>query len=359
MTSYYYLNVYDTSGDLQFVVTDFNVIRYARVVNAPGLLEVTLRGDHPLVQAVENNWQIEVWRKPDGGSFARDFVGLMKQQEYSYGDQSRAVLTCPGLMSMLSWRIVAWHAGVSDRSVFSAAAETIMKTLAGYNAGSNATTANGRLRNGAISGLSVEADGAGGNSLDWVCPYENLLDTLQRLASIAGGDFDLVKTAVDAWQIRWYTGQLGSDRTASVIFALERGNMGNPSYQSKRIDERTVCIVGGPGEDADRETAIVTGDDYSAANDRETFVNATDCDTSGLLETQGAAALKETRAQQEFSFDVIQTPAMVYGVHYTLGDLVTAVNPFTALSVVLKVEQVTITAAESGAETIDVKMAMA
>src|SRR5512139_3978310 len=189
----YYLNVFDTAGALQYVVTDFTSLYYVRKVNAPGLLQVALRGNHPMMASLADKWQIEVWRKPDGGSFGRDFVGLARQSEFYYGTQgSKAVLTCPGLMSLLSWRIVAYYAGTADKTKFTSdPAETVMNTLVKYNATSDATVANGRLREGAIGGLTVETDGAAGNTVDWFCEYDNLLDNLQKLATIAGGDFDV------------------------------------------------------------------------------------------------------------------------------------------------------------------------
>lgn len=359
MTTGYYLNVYNATGALQFTVTDFTALNYLRRVNYPGLLTVSLRGDHPLMAAIQDKWQVEVWRRPEGGTFGRDFVGLYRQPEYYHGDQgSRAVLTCPGILSLLSWRIVAWKASTTSRSKFTGAkAETIMKTLANYNAGAAATAANGRIRDGAISGLSVEADGANGTTQDWFCAYDNLLETLQNLAAVAGGDFDLVKTGAATFQFRWYTGQLGADRTVSVIFALERGNMANPQYRQLRMDEKTVSIVGGQGEDAARTVAVRTGANYSASNDVEVFTNATDADTTAGLNTRGDAALKEAQAREEFSFDVLQTPATVYGQHYTLGDLVTAINPFTGVSMTLKIDEVTITLDERGREQFAIRMA--
>lgn len=358
----YYLNVFDTAGDLQYVVTDFTSLHYVRKVNAPGLLQVGLRGDHALMGSLADKWQIEVWRKPDGGSFARDFVGLARQSEFYYGQNgSKAVVTCPGLMSMLAWRIVAWYAGTADRAKFTAdPAETVMKTLVSYNAGASATVANGRLREGAISGLTVETNGGNGNTIDWFCEWDNLLENLQKIALIAGGDFDLVKTSATAWQFRWYTGQLGTDRTASVFFALERGNMANPTWRDMRLDEKTACIVGGQGEESARTTAVRTGANYDvSANNIEMFQNATDVDTTDGLSARGDAALDERKAQKQFEFDVIQTPGSQYGTHYTLGDLATALNPFTGASVTLKIDEVGIMVSESGEEKIDVQMVVA
>ena len=355
----YYLNVYNAVGVLQFVVTDFTNLSYMRKVNSPGVLRFTVRGGHPILAQIADKWQVEVWRKPDGGAFARDFVGLFRMPEYSYGEKGpKTVLTCPGLMSRLAWRVVAWKAGTSNRSKFiGVPAETIMKTLVAYNAGASATVANGRLREGAITGLSIETDGAHGNSVDWFCAEEILLESLQKLATIAGGDFDLVKTGANTTRFHWYTGQLGTDRTATVIFGIERGNMANPQYRQLRIDEKTVAIVGGQGEEAAREFAIRTGANYSAGNDIEMFANASDVDTTAGLQARGDATLAENRATEQFNFDVLQTPATSYGEHYSLGDLVTAVNPFTKASMTLKIDEVTISVDESGKEKIDVRMA--
>jgi len=356
MTSYY-LSVFDTSGDLQAVLTDFTSLSYNRKVNAPGLLQFTLPGDHDLLKMIGDKYQVEVWRKPEGGQFGRELIGIMRNIEYYYSDRSKAVLTCPGLMSMLGWRIVNWYAGTNNRSAFTAKpAETIMKTLVDYNAGSAATTGNGRLRNGAIAGLTVEADGANGNSKDWNCAYDNLLETLQDLALIAGGDFDLVKTSSTSWQFCWYTGQLGEDRTAKAVFTLERGNMANPQYKVLRMGAKTVCTVGGRGEGSARVTAIRTGADYSADNDIEMFANAVNCETTAGLQAAGDAALKDKQARESFGFDVLQTPATRYGMHYTLGDLVTAINPYTGGSMTLKITEASVSYTAKGEEKVAIQM---
>jgi hypothetical protein len=212
----YRLDVYNTAGVLQKVVTDFTFLSYTKSVNQPGLLRFGLKGDHPLLSSLADKWQFEVYRKPAGQAWARDFAAIYRQPEWTFTDKKNAILLCPGLLSLLSWRIVNWPASTANRTKFSAVAgETVMKTLVNYNAAASATTGNGRKRNGAITGLTVAADTAAGSTVSWYCAQANLLETLQDLAHIAGGDFDLVKTSATAWQFRWYTGQLGTDRTAS------------------------------------------------------------------------------------------------------------------------------------------------
>jgi hypothetical protein len=358
MQSIYRLDWYNASGVLQTQMvgsaqTDsagersgFTNLAYVRRVNAPGMTYLTIRGDHEILADLTDNWQVEVWRKPFEGTWRREITGIVDLEKvWSYTDKPLFYMQMRGIMSKLADRHVLWYAGIANRTQFTnVAAETIMKTLVSYNAAANATTANGRLVNGAITGLTVQADGANGNNLYWYNSWANLLETLQGISKVGGGDFDLVKTSSTTYEFRWYTGQLGTDRTATVTFALEYGNMANPVYR-ERGDEATIAVVGGQGEGADREIATVTGTNYHAStNHKEVFVNATDIDegdTNGL-QTRGEQKLRELQAEQSFDFEVTQSPHR-YVTDYDLGDLVNAVNPFKATSHTLKVQAIRVT----------------
>ena len=200
----------------------------------------------------------------------------------------------------------------------------------------------------------MQTDGADGDSRDWYCFGENLLENLQKLAPIAGGDFDLVKTSPTAYEFRWYTGQLGTDRTATVKFALGIGNMGVPQFSESRTDEQTVACVWGQGEGADREYVTRDGANYTTTNDIEMFVNASDVElgnTAGLND-RGDQKLREVEAVQCFYHGMLQVPATLYGVHYFLGDLVTVVNPMNGAVYTRKITEVTQTLEENGNRTI-------
>jgi len=353
----YRVDVYDTSGSLQGILTDFTHLAFTRRVNQLGTVELSLSGSHALLSDLADKWQFEVWRKPSGGSWTREIVGIYRYIKWEHPDRSIATLICDGIVSMLGWRIVNWKAGITDRSKFiSKPAETIANTLVKYNATSDATVANGRIREGAISGLTVETNGEAGNTLDWFCAYDNLLETLQDLVRVGGGDFDLVKTSPTAYQWRWYENQLGSDKTDSIIFAMERGNMANPVYIDDRRGEKTVATVGGKGEESEREVIVRTGSNYSSGNDIETFVAATDVDTTVGLQTRGDQKLNELKAIRSFGFDVLQTEGCRYGIDYGLGDLVTAINPFTGGSLTVKVEGITAGFESEGSEAIEVNV---
>jgi hypothetical protein len=357
MQSTYRLDWYNAAGVLQSQMTGsakadtsgeksgFTNLAYIRRVNAPGMVYLTLRGDHEILADLVDNWQVEVWRKPYESTWRREITGIVNlDKTWSFTDKPLFYMQCRGLMSMLADRHVLWYAGVANRSRFqNVAAETVMKTLVSYNAGANAIILAGRLRAGTITGLSVEADAAGGNNIYHYCAYANLFETLQKAAKIGGGDFDLVKTSSTTYEFRFYAGQLGTDRSATVKFAVELGNMKSPVY-TERADEATLIVVGGVGEGEERETVIVEGTNYGATNHKELFINAVDIDegdTSGLTD-RGEQKAKELEAKQEFSFQVTQTPT-AYGVDYDLGDLITAVNPFKGTAHTLKVSVVGVT----------------
>jgi hypothetical protein len=353
----YRLDILTAAGVKLAEVTDFWTLSYRRQVNAPGLLTFTLLSDHRVVPQLEHNSQVIVYRRNPtiGLDWTADFWGFFRAQKRSYSDHDLFEARCPGILTMLSWRIVAWYAGTANRSSFqNAKAETIMKTLVSYNAGSSATTGNGRIRNGTISGISVQADGAGGNTISIDCAWDNLLEVLQKIATIGGGDFDLVKTGAQAWEFRWYAGQRGTDRTTTLLFALERGNMAEPVYTYDRVDERTVALVGGQGEENQRSVVVRTGVDYSASNDIEMFVDARNNSTTAGLNASGDTKLKETQAKQTFKFKVLQTPACYYGVHYQLGDLVKA--QYGLVNVTQKIVGVSVSLDRDGMEKIDVEM---
>ena len=82
--------------------------------------------------------------------------------------------------------------------------------------------------------MTIETDATGGNTIDWRCHGQNLLETLGDLAIPAGGDFELVPSSPTAYEFRFYLGQLGDDLSASILFSMANANMTNPQYRISR-----------------------------------------------------------------------------------------------------------------------------
>lgn len=373
MASAHKLRFFDTAGNLKYELSgkkkaNFLDLSYTININSPGLISLELPGDADVLYDLDDKWQVEVWRKPEGHDWHQEIVGLYRKLDWSYSNQSYVKLTLPGLMEMLRWRIVDFPANTAGKSAFAGEkAETIANALVKYNATSAATTANGRGRNGAagypFTGLSVEADGGGGNTLDWYCGLANLLTTLQDIAEIGGGDFDIVKTSPTAWQWRWFEGQLGTDRRDTIVFSMDRGNMANPNYIEDRTSAATVAIVGGKDTDEDRDIERVTSTEYSVDNDIEVFVSGVSVkgddagEITAALEDKGHQELETKRTKKSFDFDVVQVEGTEYGVDYFAGDLVTAINPVTGDEIDMKVISATIGLNKSsGKESIGIEI---
>ncbi len=340
MAAEYKLVIRDAAGVKQAEVTDALELAYSKRRRRPGLLTFLLDGNHKAIPSLVLDGQVEVWRRDliNNLPWYIDFYGFYRGQDWQTTKTDVFTATCPGQLHLLSRRIIAYASGVASRTAFSATkAETIMKTLAQYNVTSSGdasagNTAGGfRARAASLSGftITIEADGARGNAIDWNCAQENLLDTLEKIAIVGGGEYDLVKTGAATWNFQWFTGQRGTDRSATVQFSTSRGNMATPNYLYDRVDEKTAAIVGGSGTGTARAFVSRTGADYAAGNDLEAFVDGRNAGiVTNSLNVLGDAKLDLLRTRQAFSFAVLQTPACRYGVHYcvggAIGDLVKA-----------------------------------
>ncbi len=347
-----YKLVLRTPGGLKVAeFDDMLELDYHKEVNGPGLLRFTLGDRHRAIDLLARDAQIEVWRQHplhDVGWYV-DFYGLVETWTRASDATETVEVTAPGQLSMLGWRHVAYPAGTPDRTVFTGReAETIMRLLVEYNAGPSATTANGRTFAGAIPGLSSGTSLGQGTIVPWRCFGKNLLATLQKLAPLAGGDFDLVKTGPAAWAFGFYPGQRGTDRRTDVVFSLDRGNMAQPTLTYDYRQAKTVAIVAGQNAGSARSFVVRTSADYTAGFHRETIEDARAHDDAGLV-SEGDARLGELAPVVGLDFAVLQTSATLYGKHYGLGDLVT--GSYLGAKVVKKVMGVTVKL-KGGKETI-------
>lgn len=357
MNGLFHIDLYDESGVRQAILTDVHWLEYQIAVNKAGYVSFEADADAATLVGIDIGWRVDVWRELPNGTLSNEMVAFIDELEWQFDARSTVTVSASGLISLLGKRCVMWSANTANRSAFTAAkAETIAKTLVSYNLGANATAVNGRELDGALTGFGVQADAASGNTLDWNCEWANLLDTLQELAAVGGGDFDVVPVT-GGYEFRWYAGQRGTDRTATQIFALERGNVASPRYLVSTVDMKNAVVVGGKGEDAERASAVVYASDYSAATQAEMFENATDVETTDGLTDRGEIVLDENKTVRSFTFDILQTEASNFGVEYVVGDLVKAINPFTNTAVSVKVESARVSYKDDGTLEIQIEVA--
>jgi hypothetical protein len=360
MSAIYQLRTYTPAGVLTSIITDYLQLAYVREVNGPGMCQFVLNADHAAIANFALDAQVEVWRADteNGIAWYCDYYGFWRGEQRRADSDGTSTYTayCVGQMSLLARAIVAYPAHTNDRSSFNnSKAETTAKLLVTYHATSAGTTGDGRIRDVTLAGITVQADGATGDTFDYNCAWRNLLASLQEVAQVGGGDFDLIKTGAQAWEFRWYNGQRGTDRSATITFALQYGNMANPVLTRNSMDEKTVAIVGGQGEEASRTVVVRTGANYEAIHNAiETFVQASSYSATDGLNTEGDRELDTLKRRDVLTFDVLQIPSTRYGLHYGLGDLVTGY--YQGITATKKIQRVTVSLDTNGEESIRVEL---
>lgn len=336
-------------------IIEYQSLTYVKKRNAPGELQFTLNAKSPKIAQIQQDAQIEVWRrnKQYGLDWYCDFRAIHRKYVEEASSVGTYTITAPGQLDKLNDRIVAYYSGAVNRSYFTVkSAETILNTLAVYNLTAAGTTTDSRVRLATMTGVSVEADQNRGPIVAlWDCAEEVLLETMQKLAAQYKVAFDLVKTGANTWQWRYIENDDVSDEQ---VFALERGNVAKVTVSQDRIGERTVAIVGGKGEGIVKNYRTVTGLNYNeSTNNREMYVSATGEDTNDELDYQGGKALFAVESKPIVNFDILQTPASYYGLHYNTNSLVTGRYKSTDYQYVVSEVSVNFT---TGKEEITVKL---
>jgi hypothetical protein len=323
-------------------------------LNAPGAFALQFSGDDPRSSLFELDGQMEFYRADVANGIASrlEFEGHYCDTDDSLDEDGKPTLVISGrgYNDLLHRRIVYAYAG-SVEAEYSGPAEIAMKGFV------FAHCAAGGANPRPIAGLTVEPDFAEGNPVRLARAYRNVLTVVQEIAAVGGGDFAVVGTGPATYEFRWYDGIFGTDRSATVIFAPEWGNMSSPRLRRRRSQEVNAVLVGGQGDGIARAT--VWREDAgriadSPINRRESFIDQRqDSDPDGL-DTAGDRALEEGNPRPELSFEVLQVPSCLYGLHYFLGDLVTA--KFRGYEARLKIIGLDFTVTQAG-ETIKVIMA--
>ena len=345
----------DTAGALTSIVDDYDSFTFTQRVNSVGAyaLRFSKRADESvdafttrtLLWALDS--QVEFWIRDSemGIVWRKEFESLTRRLAWSLlvGGELVFEVSGRGYNDLLGRRVIASPSGSEHARWAALPAETIMKDIVTYQVGASAGV--GRV----TTGLTVEADAAQGNTLTLQRAYKNVLETLKELSRIGGGDFAVAGTGAATFEFRYYQGQLGTDRTAEVIFALERGNMGEPTLTLARQDEVNAVLVGGQEQGENRQTVWRTDADLiddSPWNRSELFRDARDESAVAGLNARGDAELDAGKPRWTLTFRALQTPGCAYGRHYFLGDLVTA--KFLFHEATKRVVAVTVTVNESG-----------
>lgn len=216
----------------------------------------------------------------------------------------------------------------------SGACETVMKAYVNYHCGPSAKTERQEL--------TIETDAGLGGSVAEDGRFDNLLEFLQAIAIKGGGlGFRVVGKEFQVYQ--------PSDKTGSIVFSTEMGNLKRYRYRVKRARANYV-ICGGGGEGTAR-TFAEKGDSASILRfgRREMFRDRRDStDSAELLKTIDEEL---ERYAEVFALELepVHLLNMMPYDDYWLGDQVTAIIDGETITGVVR--EIRITLDETG-ETI-------
>jgi len=373
----YLVAVLDATNQAIAVYDDLVEVSYRKQCNRIGMAVLTVPEGHPILDLVADDVIINIYISfpymasgPSRVTYAYrqtwqiDFEGLYRDRQITTDADGNIyyLLFFPSMIEILSRYIIAWPSGVDQRSMFDNwFLAFIVNWIVKYNCTASATTANGRLRTAtvirALDLSTVVLSGIRATTL--TVGQRNVLELMQEFAPITGFDFDVIPNPTaghegEYW-MQQYEGQRGTDRSTTMIFDMALDNLSAANMLGDRLREKTEAIVGGTGQGTTRSFSLRTGDNSSATNEYEVFVDAAAEPTTEGMEAIGDARLGELKATAKVSASVISSRGYVYGQHYQHGDLVTVQIGDT--SVVRKIDAVDVSFSQN--QRVDVRLEFA
>jgi hypothetical protein len=202
-----------------------------------------------------------------------------------------------------------------------AVASTVMRDYVGINEGVTAVASR------KIPAVLRDPDIFYGATVTGRGRWQVLLTLLQEMA-VAGAVNDLPVgfRLVQEGQVLRYKNFIPVDRTAEAVFSEGRGNLASFTFR-RSAPEANYVFVGGPGTGAARTIYEQPDSDSIAAWGRieGELVDAQSSTTAEELAQSATKALLDHGAKSSLSVTPIDTDDLSYGIHYGLGDRVTAV----------------------------------
>lgn len=137
---------------------------------------------------------------------------------------------------------------------------------------------------------------------------------------------------------------VGDDRSSSVKFSEDYGNLGELAVIQSEKDFYNVAYVGGAGSGRDREVQEVSfnGETYLGKDRREIFVDAGDISQDDYTETEykkilrdkGKSVLASLQNKISVNFEISEED---FGKRYDLGDIVGVISKTDGLKIKVRV----------------------
>lgn len=301
------IHIFNCSGESVGQIHDWKRLTVYRKLNAPA--EVTLEMDHD-PELFGLDYQVQLWRD------YKELDCLYRSGSWSWDSQGQQTFTAKmfGLEQLLSRRTLL--GGDEDYYDGSYSAEKCMKWTVRVQCGVGVPR---ELAQVGIPGLTVMASQDRGGNYSGYQLGTNLLEHLQKIATTLGMAFKVTSDTpmnfiFDAWPEPY-----GTDRTGTIIFSMQRGNVENITYSSIRDAEGTIAV--GPSSLTEH---YGIGYSDSPLNHWEVSFSP----QTGQKPQEGALyALAQSKARYEVKATIMQTKSCAYGKDYFLGDWVSIVVP--------------------------------
>lgn len=328
MHAQYLVNILDHTGEKIAVLTTWNSLTIEKSINNFSTHTLSVHLDDSVVPLITKDRFIQVMRSDvhEGLNWYQEYIGFHRTPSRQITEAKNKFFTSYGrsMEDLLSRRTNAYRAPHE----YTGPADDVMKQIVRENCGPNATLINGRLRNANFTGFEVAANASQAASWHGGRSYRNVLDILKEISLARSVDFKvdfIPPTSTTPIGFRFVTAypQLGSVK--NLLFGPEYGNVNRPQFTASATEEVTVLLVAGSGVEGARQIEIIESIARLETpwNDIElTRDNRNETDVSGMTAV-GDSELVKLGEQESFTFELLQTPATLYGRDYNLGDIIT------------------------------------
>lgn len=202
----------------------------------------------------------------------------------------------------------------------------------------NCTT--GTINPRVIQGLTTEADKGRGATVTIRSRYHNLVEKLQETATAGGVGFRVLQRAAGQMTFEVYE---SSNKTETVIFSRERGNLASYRYKVEK-PETNFVIVGGGGEDVARVFRY-SGDEPSRSlyGTWELFKDQRHTSDPAELDQAMYEELTEKTESIELEIQPINIRPTRFITDYELGDTATVVIKGERIEDIIRAVKITLT----------------
>lgn len=275
-----------------------------------------------------------------------DFAGIVESTEIKFADgRTTYVLKGNGIDKILADKLAIPPTGLATDS-YDDIAENVMRAVVDVNLinpqATDVTGLNEAQR--AVDLLDQTPNLSAGATVEVEARNQTVFDVV-REAALQDGEL--------GFQILISAGALlfdvfeGVDRSAYLVFALNRDNLKNLSIKHDQSNYSTHLIMGGQGEGASRALACAfLGVPPTGINRKERFQDAREIADDLKLQARGQSILRTEADYVSLEGERLQVSYPQYKVDFELGDLITFSAPEYEISVVKRVVEVDVTIAQ-------------